>query len=433
MILKNILASLTIIILPNVYCMNNAQPFNKFALIENLKDAQRLLKKSHVSMQQFSSPTTVQGAWEHLKLVTSYLKNEGSSEIVVSNLFVNQYKSAPLFQKRLVCEILYDCVDTLDTAIKTVKSSPNIDQSTKFLYVPTMITEFFEVFKSWAIFLMPERAITYHQNWSLRKYISRVEYILENKLKQLITDDELKKSASFSVQAAILGSVTAFERHYPNTLEDIFMLIHQNSLTVIAAIFNDLLGTQSLDQVIAIPPIAKALMEKLEDSSFGSYSYQLGIGRLKPQRLGVRTTAHTTEILYNMPLRNHSSTMQIVINKATNQCTLSVQFIGEARKRWEQILVFAALSPELSGLPLKDRIICDTNSGVVSFNWIIQNDVQIRLAESYLVGMAYVSYENDILRRHLEEVNLTNANINKCLDNVANQYGHFKIINILQR
>ncbi|BDC34426.1 hypothetical protein Noda2021_03840 [Candidatus Dependentiae bacterium Noda2021] len=406
---------------PSVVC-------NKPTLLLNLQDAQKQLKKTKTTINHFANPTTLERARNQLAPVLAYFSNK-----TIHNWFGNHYYAAPLFQKRLLCEVLYECVDTLDMAIKMVKSSALIERETKHAQVVSMIQDFFDLFKNITTTIMPANAIQYHVDWSQRRYLEQVEYFLKKKQRTIITDYELKKSSGFSVQAAIMGSVTAFERHFPDTLEDLFMLIHQNSLTVIAAIFNSLLGTQPLDAIVPLPSLAKELIAKLQSPQFAPLAFKMGLNHdLAPQRLGVRNTPTTTEILFNMPLRNHSSTMQVIVNKATQECYFAVQFVGQARGRWQQAQLCAAFSPYLSGLEHKERIVCDRQAGIVSIVWNIKNSANIQSIEDYITILALLSYERDLKWRHLEQLNTQKVTIKSAIEAVKNEYGDHSILHLLQ-
>src|SRR5205814_374078 len=97
----------------------------------------------------------------------------------------------------------------------------------------TRIEDYDAVLESWAR-AVPAGLITYHASWPLDTYLARVKELLRLKTSQ--SDEELFPSRDFSVNAAALGSVTLFERHEPERLEDFFTLIHQ-SLNVVAGAF----------------------------------------------------------------------------------------------------------------------------------------------------------------------------------------------------
>lgn len=406
-----------VISLSSITAHDNAL-FEKQLFIANLNDVHQQLKKINAALQQFNSPSSYTSSWKKLDKVITYLTSNSQK-----NSFIIHYKTASLFQKRVACEIMRTVVDTIDASIKIIKASNMFDQETKYRYMQHMIKRFFDLFACWSQQLMAYDSITYHPQWSLGYYVSKIKYFIDRKEGKPAFDTEFKKSSTFAVQAAVLGSATAFERHYPVTLEDIFMLVHQNSLTVIAALFNETLKEQSLEHILTLPPVAKKLIEKLESSSFAPNAHGLIGHRLQPKRIGLRFNQQTIEIMYNMPLRNHSSTMQIILDTQSNECYLSVQFVGNARSRWEEVLLSAALSQYISNLPLKDKIIYDYNSGIVSFNWLVSSPSQIDFIESYITLMADLSYGRKLTLKQLIPLKNCSITINQALDSVKEEYG----------
>jgi hypothetical protein len=385
------------------------------SFLVDLQKNHHQIKKTQTGLCQFNSAATYIPAWKKVDDIITYFTNTES--------FISDYKTAPLFQKRVACSILRSLVETIDATIKTVKASPSFSFDQKFSHIHTMISRFCELWICWAEQLMSSSALRYHPQWSLEKYSKKIIYFLNRKKDHYTFDSEFKKSSSFSVQAAVLGSATAFERHYPATLEDLFMLVHQNSLAVIAALFNDTLCNQTLNDLVSMPSIAQELSTKLESSSFAPHARDFFGHHLKPQRIGLRYSNDTIEIMYNMSLRNHSSTLQLIVETQTQDCFLAVQFVGNARSRWEEILLCAAISEHVSGLTLKDQIVFDYSAGLVSFTWQVDKQSQIELIESYLTLMADISYGRKLSLSRLRCIKNMPKTINDALDIIQKKYG----------
>lgn len=387
------------------------------SFLSDLQRAHEQIKKIQSSLSHFDSASSLPGAWQNVDTVITYFTNTQPDS------FIADYKSASLFQKRVACGIMRLCVDTIDATIKTVKSSRSFDNNQKFDHMHLMLTRFHALWVCWAEEIMSYSAIQYHPQWPLSDYIHKINTLIKRKKNGPAFEYEFKKSSSFSVQAAVLGSGTAFERHYPSTLEDIFMLIHQNALSIVAALFNDTLHEQKLNDLIAMPRIAQDLCNRLESPSFAPQARDLFGHYLNPQRIGIRYSSDTVEIMYNMSLRNHSSTMQIVIDTHTNDCYLAVQFVGNARSRWEEVLLCAALSERASGIALKDRIMCDHTAGIVTFTWLIEKQEQIELIESYLTLMADLSYGRKLSLKRINLIKNMPTSVNRALDAIKQDYG----------
>jgi hypothetical protein len=296
-----------------------------------------------------------------------------------------------IFFKILACNIMHDTVDVLDTTIKTVKISSTIALEQRINLFKDMLNDFMNLFLIWVKDIMPENILTYHKNWPLDDYLGKMKGLFTTIMQNSTSQEMFQRSLGFAVNAAMLGSKTAFDRHYPETAEDIFMLIHQNSLIILAGIFNSFLPTTSLEHFLYIPPILQQVKEVIQNEQ-----------SINP--IGISYRSDMITLYYNIPLRNHSATLQLMYDGIHQECLCAVQFLGESRDRWEQVAFLARISPMLSNLSLQGEPHFDRQGGMVSWIWHMKTVAHTINVLAYLKIMYNVSYGDDISIQNLVDL-----------------------------
>lgn len=341
---------------------------------------------------------------------------------LTSQRFIQSFKAAPLIVKLVACEVMHDCVDTLDTTIKTMKSSNALSWNDRISQFKIMLMDFKAVCITWLQDIMPEHAIKYAWRWQRSVYLNEMNFLFQNIMQNSYDTSMFQRSSRFSVNAAMLGSCTAFERHYPQTAEDMFMLIHQNSLVAIAGINASLFEQKRLEDSIDLPSIMVKAAQYFEtgDGAQTVMNHKAG----NPQRIGIHYTPDTIELFYNMSLNNHSSTFQIIYDQRSQQCSLAVQFLGEARRRWSQVAFVAAISHDLSGLDLIGDVTLDMNAGITSARWVINNEDTLPIIAEYLGEMAEISFRqsSSVQASMLQKLYRGNGSFEDVLERAMNNY-----------
>lgn len=325
---------------------------------------------------------------------------------VINEQFIGEFSQASFLSKLLMCNELHKIIDITDESIKLMKSSRTLNFANKRYLFELMLKDFLELCKQWLTGLMPLNAITYHYSWPLSQYLNTVESLFNTIMNKPYTAESeyFQKSTGFSVQAAILGANTAFERHYPDTPEDIFMLIHQNSLVAVAATYKSLFMNTKLSEALYMPDLFRTMFEYI-DSDY----------TISKSLTGIDYDDTKIVLRYNMPLRNHSATFQVLYNAINQEATLQVQYLGEARSRWEQIAFLAATSPELSGLVLDGPIIFDWDGGIATCSWKVDSIETLKTVLAYLNAMNDISF-SDIQSVPLKPLNKTNDSLQTVLN-----------------
>lgn len=333
---------------------------------------------------------------------------------LISEDFIVCFQGSKEALKLIVCNIMKEVVDVIDSAIKKVKISTTILEEDRIHMFKSMLTDFKMLSVTWLERIMPETSLQYHYGWPLRTYIGDLNMLFTSIMSASNTSDMFKKSSSFSVNAAVLGSGTAFNRHYPQTAEDIFMLIHQNALTAISGTMHSILNASSLQEVIAVPTLFASYAQTFETNN-----------EIKINRIGISYEADRIVLFYNIPLNNHSATAQLIYDMRAQEYSYMVQFVGEARDRWVKIAALANISYELSELSLIGSVHFDQNAGIVSWQWSIKSLSDALFIIKYLKIMAHISFQSYLDTRHLKElyrgVLLSNDQLQRKLDNLRNK------------
>ncbi len=357
----------------------------------------------------FARAADARATWTELK--------EALIDPMTSDLFVSNFHEASPTVQLIACGAMGDLIDVVDATIKELKVSTQILVRDRIAIFKEMLGDFKTMFKVWITEIMPQEALEYHYNWPLDTYLARVENIYTEIMQ--VSDDEsmFKKSSTFGVDAAVLGSGTAFERHYPQTAEDMFMLIHQNTLAAVAGTIKQILGQKPLRDMLCIPELLISAKTELEANA------DIGM-----KMIGISFDANKTTLSYNIPLQNHSATLQLHYDNNLQECSCAVQFLGESRSRWEQVAALARMSQQLSGLDLVDEVFFDETAGVISWQWIIKNKEQLPIIGQCLIIMKYLSFGHDLNLEHLRAVYQgaeRDATIKKIVRNYMQQFGSF--------
>lgn len=319
----------------------------------------------------FTNENSVHNVWHRVK--------QDVIDPLCQPSFKSDYERAPFIVKAVACDVMREAIDTIDMVIKTVKMSTALSAESRMNFFASMIHDFHELFQN-----LGRDLTEYHYLNTMRSLSTS---ILAHKNERMF-----KKSREFSVQAAVMGSRTAFERHHPQTAEDLFMLIHQNSLMAVAMkAKNNLQGNQgnTIGSVLEVPEILIQAMQVIEDVSDSILNES---GASHPQRIGIDYNPQAISIKYNMPLNNHSSTFQLAYDRVQEQCSISIQFLGQARSRWKEIATFIGGSAERSGLTLSEPINLDERAGIVSWGWRVNTAEDVICGKKYLAQCARISF-----------------------------------------
>lgn len=355
------------------------QPFdaNTEALLATLTQTQNQLDQMHQHIGDFGEADSFVKAWGALSELTNrFIKTNDPTDPV------NQIAKASLLGKAVAAEVLKQLVDVYDLSIKTMKASNAFDLQTRAVQVKEMLRLFLAILRSWATTINRESDFAMHRSWDLYSYLDEIQFILGNIQP---TTNELRPSPRFSVRAAALGSGTAFERHFPETLEDVFTLIHQNLLVSLASMTSSIpLQTES-----NLPEIVRQMVDATQ-------SFR------QARLIGLQVNGSGITLFYNLPLNNHSSTFQFIFDKTTGQSQVSIQFLGQARRRWVVTRDLAQVLTQEGLLPFAKPP--QLAPSLVELSWVVgdRNTIAKSLALIQVFADYSINQDESLLQKDLQ-------------------------------
>lgn len=348
------------------------------AFLQELKNYKQQLVKYLGAIKIFASPKTVQSAWK--SLIDTIVKP------CMSDVFINKYSMSSPMVKAIACNFMTTFVNSLDSVIKAMKHSSAFEPQQKVALFAQMLENYAALLDTWALKSGFQSKITYHPSWPLPLYLQKVREAYKRCVFKL-TPALLNPSRTFNVQSAMLGSATTFERHYPQTLEDLFTLIHQNLLVVFSAELK-----ASLDMsVLSLPEKMDQLRKEVDAFMWKGIDFST-----KATCIGVVITAKQLVLSYNLPLLNHSATFQIVYDKKTKETRFAAQFLGDSRGRWQYIYDALFAFEILCGFELygKPSLLTSSNdmNGYVTFVWKIFQQTNVSELLGVFIVLANMSF-----------------------------------------
>lgn len=334
--------------------------------LTDLENLQQSLDQIHFRLDRFADPKQLPEARKEILSII---------EALSSPAWATRVKSSSPTEKLAVVQTMDKVIDTLDRALKALKSSgqfPNDEVKAKLF--KEMLLPYFQMIEHWMSTLVAPGALPLHENWSVQTYLNQMKWSLTGLPE---TSASLLPSRDFSVQAAILGSATTFGRHLPETLEDMLTLLHQNGLVAINALNQEIVPLDTI-QNSRLPSDFKKVIAQIEQTNWGR----------TVQRTGISSTSRQTLLRYNVPLRNHSGRFDLSLDHTTGKIHFNGHFIGDARTRWPQISIWLK-GLERADLYALDQPVTQTEQEL-SFSWTILPN-QINSAMGAFLSMAELS------------------------------------------
>lgn len=316
----------------------------------------------------FADPKVQSYSNKRLLEIISFLKDPQISAV---------YKESPPIIKMAITQVFSKAIDLYDKSLKALKSSPEYHPEIKLDLFKQMLRDYFSTLE----FI----ALTYVGNEKFKVQTERgnrlEDYLMT--LKELFTSlpkashsisQTLALSSNYTNTAAILGSGTLINRHLPNTLEDFFTLIHQNLLACINRMHCEVMPAQ-----LCLPSLPQKLIQHAEN--FRS-----------SQCIGIEQSEEALILSYNVPLRNHSSSFQIIFKN--EGVVIKIQLLGQARKRWKQTNQYLHWLDKTGIQPLAKKPIL--KEFLLDFSWKVQHEGQI----NQLFQIIDSIYESSLIRTY---------------------------------
>lgn len=348
----------------------NALPPEQTPFVQDLLDQKGRIQALRGSLEAFGDPKQFKEAWEELLDIRTHLTEKSTAHPA----FLEQLSQAPPVARLLAIKTMQDFVELYDGSIKAMKVGTEPREAKAKLFKLMLIPEL-AVLKNWLLETPESGSIPLHAYWPLETYITETEQILN---RQWTDVSQLGPSRGFSVAAAVLGTKTAFDRHLPKTLEDMFTLIHQNLIVCTSNLANQLLNPDVVG-MSALPDALKSALNQFTPRTFGRAI----------QRIGFEVKEKEAQVHYNVPLRNHSGKLILAYDKTTGKMTLTGQLLGDARTRWPLFAQAGAFLSDLGLLPFAKATVLGQQELI--FTWKIENEEMLKIALEEYVRMAEMS------------------------------------------
>jgi hypothetical protein len=365
-------------------------PPDQGPFIQQLLAQKERMQELRSQQDAFGDPKKFDQVWQELQKIAEgfHLESQGLFARL-SQLAFGSEKSSTLSLKQqlaaatpitwmMAVKTMQDLVDLFDGSIKAMKSGSDWTPEEKTKKFKVMLQPYFALLENWLLQFEQSKTIPVAEFWPIDIYLAGV--------KELVLDipdnhpDQLRPSQEFSVSAAVLGAKTAFERHYPRRMEDLFTLIHQNLIVCTTTIDNTLI-TPEIVQHSTLPTALKEALENLTQEKFGRAI----------QRIGFDVTDKHVNVHYNVPLRNHSGKLILSYDKSTGETVLTGQLLGQARTRWPLVARMGTILSEAGVLPFSKALV--QGELEVIFTWKIENAQMLKIALEEYAQMAEISME----------------------------------------
>ena len=335
--------------------------------VRDLLQQRQELQELRSQIALFSNPETFDVAWQRLRAYTDPERQRALAQ---------RFKEASPAAQQIALSTMQDLVELYDGAIKAMKMGLARPTTERIDLFKTMLLGYFSLLQVWCNHAIEPDAIQMHDGWTITDYLETVKAVL---IENSASDErELSPSNGFSVAAAVMNSGAVFERHMPVTLEDCFTLIHQNLLLLITVKSNSLVDNNAMQQAI-LPPTLKSAMQQIA-------LFKSDIPR---QRTGLEVTAEGIEVIYNVPLRNHSAQVKLIYHRDTDTVTMAGRFYGEARERWMWNKVIADTYHALERCSLAEPT--RMNDQEVTITWKADHPQQLENALNIFYDMCVLS------------------------------------------
>ncbi len=309
--------------------------------IEYLVQSQSILNVWEGKVSDWGNPDdkSFKKLWENFNedFIKVFVRGERIDKAVCPLLDLFSRDDGTNIERILILELFSRVVDVYDKSIKGLTGSPDYKDL-------DLKAERFKLLLEPYLFLMSEwlRKID-RTGWSSLAHSSDQGLYIRS-IKKIYNDLPINKrqfiaSSDFNVNAAMIGSKADFERHKPSTLEDVFMLVHQNMLMTITY-FNNQFG---LSKEI-LPYFAKQVFEELLKIKKINF---LGVGYNYPDVV----------VHFNIPLMQHSTKIDMFLNiKDDESVALKFYYIGHNNaNRMNFMLLYSILAAFASGYELDPK------------------------------------------------------------------------------
>lgn len=351
--------------------INLLMPANEQPLVEKLFESKKKIQKLKMDINAFQDPKAFEDAFKRLKKITdSFLSSKQS--------WLKKYqwgKTSPMI-RNIAVQTMNELVDLWDTAIKSMKKTPAqlMSDRQRVSEFKKMLTPFLSLMCEWVENTVGDENFSSHTDYLVNQYLNKIKQTLQD-----LSDnpEQLKPSSGFSVNAAILNSQTAFNRHLPQTLEDIFTLIHQNLIVCTNMLTKDLISSDRIQSSL-LPDMLKLAVKNSNKIMFNLRGME-GLKNQTSALTGISVNHSSITFNYNLALRNHSSKFHFHYERPTNKLTMQAHFLGtNAGRRWQQGASRVLIQNAANLIPLQEKP--KYNHQELTYTWELLSEEQFNRA-----------------------------------------------------
>lgn len=334
-----------------------------------------------------------------------FLKQYDALQKVLLNTVnhANALNTATGLKLLITLQIIKKTIDILDTSIKALTGSTLYTKAPtdKIKHFKSLLLLYFNLFETLTkisrINSLLSPLIDTETFSSLDEYVKKIEGELVSLINANNSLEQLESSPDFNVASAMLASAALWERSIPAqfTLEDLFTLIHQNLLIIVSRL------TPAFNQQ-NLPATFNTLTDTI--SKLTSYNPDSDTSN-KTNLVGVSFENNMLRYYYNLPMRNHSSTLQVAYDPNSDKTTLTLQYLGfNEYNRWGIIKDMAFLFTTLIGANLETPGEFNENLNSLKLTWEIKNKEQVDLINQFIEGSLKFSFFDFTTEKWIKEI-----------------------------
>lgn len=328
-------------------------------VIEMLGHHRERLDSIYEQLELFSDPKTFSPAWASLKTAIDPFWDERP--------LLDQLKESSPLVKAVASGTLNRVIETMDGGIKQMLMSPLYTDQQKVDHLQEMLDSLLDLFIAWSIYFIPNEVVP---PWKTVTYLNTVKKAFDQTGNG---PEQLLPTPGFIVSNSLIDSTSA-KYVLPQAKEGFFTLFHQNLLSVLQIYTAQAFAGQ---QPVSFPPLINGVQNEQW-------------AKKGPTKIEVTSSALV--LAYNIPLREHSATVNITYNKQTQSAEMGIHFFGGTELgRWEVIEVFAKFIEKITGITEARPPQRDPESGIAIF-WKTSTPEQVKEALKAVSSMERITY-----------------------------------------
>lgn len=314
-----------------------------------------------------------EGMWADPQNFDKLFKEFQEFESALKTASVKFQKLPPddLLSKSAYIKFMKEGIDLYDRSIKSLRGSPNYtDKTLQAEHFKKLLVGYVQISQFWVTKIPDETINSWTRAMNAVEDVGdlRANYKTSSSVQMKgINPDEsqLRPSGGFNVAKRVINSCQGDStKSLENcTLEDLFMLAHQNSLAAFDAVF-----TPPWEQALP-PPLANLNQQVLSilDQSVTLIGTDI---QIKANLLSCNVEQKNVVLTYNIPLKFHSATMTVSHEKSTGKTTLSMKMLGHnMNDRMDGIIDNLIFNSIIHGSKLTEIPSYDKTSQQLSASW----------------------------------------------------------------